>query len=133
MKLTVDTNVVLRYLLDDDENQGAVARKAMQTATRIVIPLPVLCETVWTLSRGYKMNNIDIANALKLLIGAETVKVDRPAVDAGLQMLQTGGDFADGATAYNGHSLGGEVFTSFDKKAITRLKNLGIIKTRLLS
>ena len=132
MKLTVDTKVVLRYLLDDDEKQGAVARKAMQTATRIVIPLPVLCETVWTLSRGYKMDNIDIANALRLLIRAETVIVDRPAVDAGLQMLQAGGDFADGAIAYNGHCLGGEIFTSFDKKAISRLKKLGTIKTRLL-
>jgi predicted nucleic-acid-binding protein len=45
------------------------------------------------------------------------VVVDRPSVDAGLRFLAAGGDFADGAIAYEGRELGGEVFVTFDKGA----------------
>jgi predicted nucleic-acid-binding protein len=44
--------------------------------------------------------------------------VNRPAVAAGLVMLDAGGDFADGIIAYEGSWLGGEIFVSFDKNAV---------------
>jgi len=59
------------------------------------------------------------------------VEVNRPAVEAGLLMLDTGGDFADGVIAYEGHWLGGETFVSFDKKAVAHLMAQGQ-STRLL-
>jgi predicted nucleic-acid-binding protein len=40
-------------------------------------------------------------------------------------MLEAGGDFADGVIAYDGLRLGGETFVSFDRKAVTLLKDLG--------
>ncbi len=42
------------------------------------------------------------------------VVVNRPAVEAGLSALHSGGDFADGVIAYDGAWLGGEIFVSFD-------------------
>ena len=50
---------------------------------------------------------------------------NRPAVDAGLALLEAGGDFADGVIAYEGAWLGGETFVSFDKAAVTSLSELG--------
>jgi hypothetical protein len=41
--------------------------------------------------------------------------VNRPAVEAGLSVLDAGGDFADGVIAYDGSWLSGEVLVSFDK------------------
>ena len=47
--------------------------------------------------------------------------VNRRAVEAGLALLDAGGDFADGVIAYEGNWLGAEVFVSFDKKAVKLL------------
>jgi predicted nucleic-acid-binding protein len=47
--------------------------------------------------------------------------MNRPAVEAGLSVLNAGGDFADGIMAYEGSWLGGETFVSFDKKAVSLL------------
>ena len=57
--------------------------------------------------------------ALEALLNANKVAVNRPAVDAGLSVLNEGGDFADGLIAYEGNWLGGETFVSFDKKAVS--------------
>ena len=66
------------------------------------------------------------------LLNTENVVVNRPAVDAGLAVLDAGGDFADGSIAYAGSWLGGETFVSFDRKAIKLLCALGQ-SSRLLS
>ncbi len=46
------------------------------------------------------------------------MRVDRPAVEAGLVVLEAGGDFADGVIAFDGRRLGGWTFASFDRKAV---------------
>jgi predicted nucleic-acid-binding protein len=53
------------------------------------------------------------------------VSVNRPAVEAGLAVLQAGGDFADGVIAHEGRWLGGETFVSFDRQAIALLSAQG--------
>ena len=54
------------------------------------------------------------------------MEADRPAIDAGLAVLDGGGDFADGVIAYEGKWLGAETFVSFDKRAVERLTEQGI-------
>jgi predicted nucleic-acid-binding protein len=73
----------------------------------------------------------DIANSIRTLFAAENVETNRPAVDAGLAVLDVGGDFADGVIAYEGRWLGADTFASFDKKAVEKLAGLGE-KARLL-
>jgi AbrB family looped-hinge helix DNA binding protein len=60
----------------------------------------------------------EIAQAVRRLIGAAGVIVDRPATEAGLALLEAGGDFADGAIAYEGRWLGADTFVSFDNRAV---------------
>jgi predicted nucleic-acid-binding protein len=59
------------------------------------------------------------------LLDTENVAMNRPAVEAGLALLEAGGDFADGVIAYEGSWLGGETFVSFDKKAVALLSAQG--------
>lgn len=132
MKITADTNVLLRFLLNDDRKQAAAASKALNSASVVAIALPALCEVVWVLLQGYKIAASDIADALEALLGSENVEVNRGAVDAGLGLLRAGGDFADGVIAFEGMALGGSIFISFDKKAISLLKKHGNA-TRLLT
>ena len=132
MNITADTNVLLRFLLNDDRKQAAAAGKELRNATVVAVALPALCEVVWVLSQGYKMAGSDIADALEVLLGSENIATNRGAVDTGLGLLRAGGDFADGVIAFEGLVLGGSVFTSFDKKAVSLLKKQGYA-TQLLA
>jgi hypothetical protein len=73
----------------------------------------------------YGFQSTDAAAAIRALLATANVQMNRPAVEAGLLVLEAGGDFADGVIAYEGTWLGGEVFASFDKKAIALLTQQG--------
>lgn len=126
MKITADTNVLLRAVMQDDPRQGSAAAKLLAEAESIAVSLPTLCEFVWVLLRVYKLQPADVAEALQALMAAANVAVNRAAVEAGLAILTHGGDFADGVIAFEGQWLGGEVFVSFDKKAVALLNAHGM-------
>jgi predicted nucleic-acid-binding protein len=132
MKITADTNMLVRAVVQDDKRQARVAAKLLKEAELIAVPLPCLCEFVWVLRRVYNFGQKDISAALEALLSASNVAVNRPAADAGLAILNDGGDFADGLIAYEGSWLGGEIFVSFDKKAISLISKHGH-PTRLLT
>lgn len=125
MKIAVDTNVLARAVLQDDPKQGKAAAKLLEEATLIAVSLPSLCELVWILRRGAKLSKDDIAQTIRDLLGTANVSMDRPAVEAGLAVLEAGGDFADGVIAHEGAWLGGETFVSFDRKAVDLLNLQG--------
>ncbi len=125
MKITVDTNVLIRAVVRDDVTQARAAAKLLKEADLIAVPLPCLCEFVWVLSRVYRFTQQDISAALEALLNASNIAVDRPAADAGLAVLRAGGDFADGLIAHEGNWLGGETFVSFDRKAVALLGKQG--------
>lgn len=125
MKVAVDTNVLVRAVMRDDPAQADIAAKVLTEAQLIAVALPCLCEFVWVLLRVYSLKPSDVAAAIRALLAAANVEVNRPAVEAGLNVLEAGGDFADGVIAYEGNWLGGEIFVSFDKKAVAVLGTLG--------
>ena len=125
MKVTVDTNILVRAVVRDDEKQAEAAAALLRDAEVIAVPLPCLCEFVWVLRRVYGFGADDISAALEALLDAANVAVDRPAADAGLAILKAGGDFADGLIAYEGAWLGGDTFVSFDKKAVALIARQG--------
>ncbi len=131
MKIAVDTNVLVRAVVRDDPAQASVAAAVLTDAELIAVALPCLCEFVWVLLRVYGFQQTDTASAIRALLAAANVEVNRPAVEAGLLVLDAGGDFADGVIAYEGNWLGGETFVSFDKKAVALLTAQGQ-STRLL-
>lgn len=118
MKVTVDTNVLVRAAVRDDPAQAAIAIKVLTDAELIAVALPSLCEFVWVLRRVYSFEVTDVAAAIHALLATNNVEMNRPAVEAGLAMIEEGGDFADGVIAFEGGWLGGETFVSFDKQAV---------------
>ncbi len=125
MKVVVDTNVLIRAVVRDDPAQSRVAAKVLTEAELIAVALPCLCEFVWVLRKVYGFSPSDAATAIRALLAAANVEMNRPAAEAGLSVLDAGGDFADGAIAYEGSWLGGETFVSFDKQAVTLLAAQG--------
>ncbi|WP_158815781.1 type II toxin-antitoxin system VapC family toxin [Methylocapsa sp. S129] len=132
MKITADTNVLVRAITGDDERQSRIAQRELARAEMVALALSTLCELSWVLSRGYKTPAGEIAETIRRLIDGANVAVNRPAVQAGLALLEAGGDFADGVIAFEGAWLGAEAFVSFDKQAVKLLKARGE-SARLLS
>ena len=126
MHITGDTNVLLRTLVADDVRQSRLALDALGEASTVAVSLQALCELVWVLDRQYKTSRADIATAIRQLLETRGVVVNRPAVKAGLAILEAGGDFADGIIAYDGQWLGAETFVSFDRKAVKLVDAQGI-------
>lgn len=125
MKVTVDTNVLVRAVVRDDANQASAAEAVLKEASLIAVSLPCLCEFVWVLHRAYGFDQTTIAGAVRALLTTGNVVMNRPAAEAGLSLLEAGGDFADGVIAYEGNWYGGETFVSFDRKAVTLLSEQG--------
>jgi predicted nucleic-acid-binding protein len=126
MRITADTNLLIRVIVADDLVQTALAQKQLADADLVALPIVALCEMAWTLSRAYKLNGNHIALALRTLVNSYNVVTDRSAVDAGLAVLDAGGDFADGIIAHQGQMLGAQSFVSFDKAAVSLIAAQGI-------
>ena len=126
MKITADTNVLVRAVVGDDAAQSKLAKSVLREAELVALPIPALCEFVWVLSQGYGVSRQDIAETIRTLVNAANVVVNRPAADAGLALLTAGGDFADGVIAFEGQWLGANTFLSFDRKAVKLAKAQGL-------
>ena len=109
----------------DRAQQSKAAQLALKKADAVALAIPALCELVWVLSQGYNIPPRDIAEAIRRLMNGANVVVNRPAAEAGLALLDAGGDFADGVIAYEGNWLGADAFVSFDKKAVKLMKAKG--------
>ena len=117
MRITADTNILVRAAVLDDPHQGALAANLLRDGELIAVTLPALCEFTWVLGRGYRWGATAILGFITSLLASPSVRVDRVAAEAGLAMLEAGGDFADGVIAFDGRRLGGQIFASFDRQA----------------
>lgn len=130
MKITVDTNILVRSIVRDDPKQAAASDRLLKSAELIAVTLPCLCELVWVLLKLYGVSRQDVANTIRALLAVGKVEADRTAAEVGLAVLEEGGDFADGVIAFEGSRLGGQTFVSFDRQAIKLLRAAGL-PTRL--
>jgi predicted nucleic-acid-binding protein len=125
LKVTVDTNVLVRAAVADDARQARAAAALLKRAKLVAVTLPTLCEFVWVLRKVYGFGSVEIVAAIRALLEARNVAAHRRSAEAGLAMLEQGGDFADGVTAHEGAWLGGEAFVSFDRQAVERVDRAG--------
>jgi predicted nucleic-acid-binding protein len=125
LKITADTNLLVRLAVLDDARQAKLAADTLAEADLVALPMQALCEFVWVMRSGYDRNLADIARTVRAMLAAENTITNRPAAQAGLAALDDGGDFADGVIAFEGSALGGAEFVSFDRGAVMMLKNQG--------
>ena len=125
MKITADTNILVRALIQDDVDQTRLATEALLNAQTVVLTPMALCEFVWVATRAYRLGPPEIGAAIRTLLASENVEADWPIVEAGLAMLDAGGDFADGVIALEGRRQGADVFLSFDRRAVRELQAQG--------
>jgi len=96
--IAVDANVLLRYLLRDDEAQAERARRVFESGERVLITDVVLAETLWTLAgHRYRAAKADLADVVDNLLRDPSVCFeDGEVVWNALQAYrETNADFAD--------------------------------------
>ncbi len=120
-RVAVDTNVLLRFMVRDDEAQAQEAGALLGSADIVVVPTLVFAELVWAMRQGYRISRADVAAGIRVLIAAGNLEFDRPAVLAGLAMMDKGGDFADGVIHYEATRARSATLATFDRKLAARL------------
>lgn len=99
--IALDTNVVVRLLVDDDEAQGrrvrALLARAREDGESCLVTLPVLCEMAWVLESVYRARRADIRAAVQALLTHAAVTVDEPGtVRSALDAYERNqGEFSD--------------------------------------
>ena len=118
----IDTNVLVRYLVQDEPGQGRkatafITKKCSADAPGLINRI-VLCEVVWVLEHAYQYPRNQVAGALDKILRTSQFKIeDHQEVWAALREYQTGGDFADALIAAINRRLGCEYTVTFDRKA----------------
>jgi predicted nucleic-acid-binding protein len=119
----LDTNLLLRYLLDDDETQARQARDfihgAVSRGESLFINLIVLCEFVWVLGRSYQRTEEEIAAALEQIMTVEEFDIqERSLVVGAIQDFRSRRvDFADCLIGVLNRSVGCASTITFDRSA----------------
>jgi predicted nucleic-acid-binding protein len=131
MSTGIDTNVLVRYLVEDDPAQSALARRFVAQQCSIENPgrvcCVVLCELAWVLRQSYDYDRATIAHTLEELLAMAELDIEQPeAVRAALGDFRAGSaGFTDYLVAHLNAQAGAGVTVTFDQHAAKhRLFNL---------
>jgi len=120
--LAVDTNVVVRYLVKDDDAQSARARDIVQNAPIFISPTVIL-ECDWVLRSLYGFSRRQALGALEAFFGTPNVNVgEAAAVKRALRLAELGLDFADALQLALAEYC--EAFVTFDRRLARRARGL---------
>ena len=129
--IALDTNVLVRFLVEDDEAQSRRASRLIESARKrdetLFISDIVMCETVWVLSMSYRFSRSEIAGVLRdLLRGRGVVFSSSDSLARALHAYVAGkGDFADYLIREHARAAGADTVATFDRAL---LKDQGFSK-----
>jgi predicted nucleic-acid-binding protein len=127
--LAVDTNIVVRYLVKDDDAQSARARDVVRSGA-IFVPLTVVLECEWVLRSLYGFSRSAVIAALEAFCGGPGVAVgEAAAVKRALRLAKQGLDFADALHLAQASEC--EAFVTFDKRFAQKAGRLAETRVRL--
>ena len=121
--IAIDTNVIVRFLVRDDELQAEIVRRRLKQAEinreRLFIPLLVTLETIWVLESAYDKSRSEILDAIQTM---RQMPVFDFEADEAIERLWNDGpkykaDLSDILIAHSSQTSGGESGITFDKGA----------------
>ncbi|MDE2976374.1 MAG: type II toxin-antitoxin system VapC family toxin [Acidobacteriota bacterium] len=132
--IALDTNVLLRFFLRDDEEQGEAAEKLMLQLTLDepgFVSREVLVELVWALEYTFRFGRERIASFLDQLVHVAAVEIESASdvVEATGGYRRGGADFADRMIAAAARRAGAVPLYTFDRKA-ARLPGVSLLEPR---
>ncbi len=94
--VTLDTNVWVRYMTNDDELQARRAMMLLERSEAVFLPKTVLLELEWVLRAAYRIKPVDIHRSLLHVLGLPMVIAECAGqIAVALEFYDRGYDFAD--------------------------------------
>lgn len=120
--IAIDTNVLVRFLTDDDAAQSPAARRLFASLTADApgfLCREVMVELVWVLERAYRFSRAEIAGAIEGLLAAVELEIEAANdIGSALQRYRDDGQgFADLMIAAAARRVGAERLLTFDRTA----------------
>lgn len=119
--IALDTNLLVRLLVRDDEAQAARVRRLLETCVETgetcLVSNPVLCELEWVLESVYHASRAEVASAMRALLSTPPFLLEDPqATERALRMYSKGrGDFSDYLLGQVGRTRGARTTYTFDR------------------
>lgn len=121
--IAVDTNILVRLLVADDEAQFKRVKRIMAEHD-VLVPVTVLLETEWVLRKSYGLGVAQVAGALRGVIQLERVHCeDAESLLIAIDGFEQGMDFAD--ALHLAQSKDAERFVTFDRNFKKRARAVG--------
>jgi predicted nucleic-acid-binding protein len=119
----LDTNVLVRYIMQDDAKQSLLATRLVESLSAEApgfVPLVSAVELAWVLSSAYELNRAQLVEAFDGLLRTKEIVVDRAeTVWKALRVFQSGNaDFADCLIERSAASAGCDRTMTFDRAAV---------------
>ena len=120
----LDTNVIVRYLAQDDPLQSRKATDLFERHLTVEKPgfisIVAMAETVWVLERAYGLSPLELASAIERMLQTDVLMIEheQEVFTAMIAMKQGRGSFADALIAALGAKAGCEHTLTFDQKAL---------------
>ncbi len=130
----LDTNVLVRWILDDDEKQAArvqlLFEEARASQAALFVPVTVVLELEWVLRSRYLLDKVTVLGAFNALLETQELEFqDEAALERALSLYrQSSADFADCLHAGQCGSAGRAPMVTFDETA-ARLPNVQLLQT----
>ena len=119
----LDTNVLVRYLVQDDPSQLAAARRLISRCvaerSTLFVPVTVVLELEWVLRSSFAFGKNEVLMALSSLFSAAELSFESErALEIALQLFRMGAaDFADCLHVALATQAGEQPLWTFDKGA----------------
>jgi len=119
----LDTNVLVRYIMQDDAKQARLASSLVESLTISepgYVPLVAVVELVWVLSSSYELGREQVVSALEVLLQTKEIQAENADVvwRAVRQYRATTGDFADCLIERSAFAAGCTRTMTFDRSAV---------------
>jgi predicted nucleic-acid-binding protein len=118
----LDTNILVRYLAQDDPIQSPIAEEIIERLTEAnpgFVSVVAMVEMAWVLERSYGLERHEIVGAIELMLQADALVIEcEQAVFTAMIFLKNGrGSFADALIGALGSRAGCSRTLTFDRKA----------------
>jgi predicted nucleic-acid-binding protein len=124
--LAVDTNVIVRLIIDDDPQQSHAVRLLLRTEA-FWISKSVVLEMIWVLESFYRYDRATVHELFEILVGMANVEIeDKTEVIEALDLMSHGVDPAD--AMHLASTPHGTKFVTFDRDMVRTAKRAGATK-----
>lgn len=115
----VDTNVLVRYLVQDDPLQSKEANRIIENEKIIFINHIVLCELVWVLRRGYNYDKPTVTETLEKILLTRQFEIEEKNIawHALTEFKKSSADYSDCLIGIKNQHAGCDFSFTFDQKA----------------